>query len=724
MKPTAILFALALAPLALAQQDEAGHMHGADGRHIVAPQQSGGQDVFLLSHHDMRIEGPDGESVLGCTVDSTIHKKGDPNDIKHTEHNAYEPENEVYGSHMTYTEPGEYVIVQDVKFPEGKQSTVSFDVYVPAVATTTEEHEHGPNWLLIFGAPIGGIALLYGVYALGKKNARVRVAPFVLLAIACFSIQIALGQEEEEGHMHGADGRHIVAPGAGSAAAGGPMLKAFPGPNQDESAAKTVDGIKFVLSIENEEMRPDPDLVAIGEDQAKLIDLQVADVVVSNNTGGLSTTGRVVANPEKTADVVAPTSGRLVDLTRLPGDSVAQGGTLAVIESQVLAGAQIAYQRANADLVRANGLVKSTESTLNAANLTAASAQRELDRRKKLAEAGAYTSPDLEAARSALSTARREQAKANTDVSSLEARLERLEAGLKSGVVALKEVEAARAELAEARSRLQDANNQVQIAQERSSREERITQQGLRTSKEIAEAETDLRTAQAGAQLAQSEYDDARAGIARAQAELNIATSSIRAMGGVPGRGNHVTVASPVGGKIVTRDANRGEWVTEGKGLYKVLDPNTVWIECDVFERDLASVNIGQSALVAAESSSERTYEGRIESISPTIDPEARTAKVRLAVSNRDEGLRENTFVRVQIGTAATDQVLVPFAAVQSRNGSDIVFVEEKPGTFRRTVVSLGARLGNNVVVLTGLTAGQKVATIGSYQLLAMGEGQ
>ncbi len=726
MKRTAFLIALLIAPLALSQEEEPGHMHGADGRHIVAPQQGGGQEVFILSHHDMRVEGSDGASILGCTVDSTIHRKGDPNAVIHTEHNAYEPENEVYGSHMTYTEPGEYVIVQDVKFPDGKQSKISFDVFVPAIAGTAEEHAHGPNWWLIVGAPIGGLALLYGVYALGRKSVRTGVAPLLLFVAgtAVLSIQVAFAQEDEEGHMHGPDGRHIVAPGAGGQAAGGLMLKAYPGPNMDESATKTVDGIKFVLSIENEEMRPDTELVAISDEQAELVGLQIADVVTSDGTGGLTTTGRVVANPDRTADVSALTSGRIADVRVLPGASVGVGTTLAVIESPELSDAQIAYQRASADLVRANGLVKSAESQLSASKNKAAAAQGELERRTRLAQAGAYSSPDLENARSTLSTARRELARANTDVATMEARLARLEAGLKSGVVAAKEVEAARAELEEAKSRQQDANNQVQIAQARLTREEQIAQQGLRTSKEIVEAESDLRTAQADAQLAQSEFNDAKASAARAQAELNIATTRIRSMGGVPGQGNRLTVSSPVAGKIVTREANRGEWVTQGQSLFKVLDPNTVWIECDVFERDLANVVAGQRVIVSADSAPDKPYEGRIESVSPSIDPATRTAKTRLAVANPDGELKENTFVRVLIGTMATDQLLVPFTAVQTRIGSNIVFVEEKPGTYRRTIVTLGARLGENIVVLSGLKAGQRVATVGSYQLLAMGEGQ
>ena len=105
-------------PRALAQEQEAGeagHMHGPDGRHIAVAGSTGGgaAGVSILSHHDLKITDGKGAVVKGCDVHSVVHRKGDPGDVIHREHNAFEPENGVYGSHMVYREPGEYVIVFD-----------------------------------------------------------------------------------------------------------------------------------------------------------------------------------------------------------------------------------------------------------------------------------------------------------------------------------------------------------------------------------------------------------------------------------------------------------------------------------------------------------------------------------------------------------------------------------------------------------------------------------
>src|SRR5687768_2692113 len=94
----------ALAGAAAAQEEEAGHMHGPDGRHIAVAETFGataGKQV--LSHHDLMITDTkqvstkkEGAGVEGADVHTVIHKKGDPKAVVHREHSAYEAENGLY----------------------------------------------------------------------------------------------------------------------------------------------------------------------------------------------------------------------------------------------------------------------------------------------------------------------------------------------------------------------------------------------------------------------------------------------------------------------------------------------------------------------------------------------------------------------------------------------------------------------------------------------------
>lgn len=726
MKRLLSLVVCLAASLAFAQEEEPGHMHGPDGRHIVAPQETGSSSKFILSHHDMRIEGSDGKIILNCKVDSTIHKKDDPSAVIHTEHNAYEPENEVYGSHMTYKEPGEYVISQAVTLPDGKKTSVSFPVYVPAIATTAAagevEHAHGPNYLLIGGGILVGVLVLFGVYKLGQKNARIGGASILVLVLGLTALsRVGVAQEEEPGHMHGADGRHIVAPDA--AKSSGPMLKAFPAPNQGETAEKTVDGIKFVLSIENEEMTPDPDLVAIGQDKAKLIGLQTAPAEVSATGGGLQTTGRVSANPNGMVLVNARASGRIISLGALPGTNVRQGQPLAVIESPELADAQSAYKRAVAEVAQARASVQIAQSGISSAQTRLGIAEKNLSRQRQLASAGAFASPALEAARSAMSKAESDASAAQTNVSALESTVRRLEQGVASGVVARRDLDDAQARLATAKSTLADANRQVGLAREALSREESIASKGLRNAREVESAQAEVDLARAGLSSSQSGLAQARADLTRAQSSGRVAEDQIRLLGGSTGGGNRIAITSPISGEVEHRNVSVGQTVAIGEQLYDLLNADVVWILSDVYERDLQNVRIGQRVSVVADAIPNRTYAGEIAFVHNEVDEKTRTTKVRIVVDNAGEQLKQNMFVRVQLGTGRGSELLVPTAAVQNSGGQSIVFVEEVHGTYRRTVVQTGGSLGDKTIIKSGLESGKKVVTDGAYQLIAMGGG-
>lgn len=719
MKKLLSLVLLAVCVPILAQEEDPGHQHGPDGRHIVAPQDGASAGTFILSHHDMRIEGPDGKSILGCTVDSTIYRRGDPKSVVHTERNAYEPENEVYGSHMTYKQPGEYVLAQQVKMPDGKAVAVEFPVYVPAIASPLEEeHAHGPNYLLIGGGIVGALLLLVGVYRLGQRNAR--VAPSLLLVglLGMSSLApLAIGQEEE-GHMHGPDGRHLVAPDAGKAA--GPALRAFPAPNQGESAQKTVDGVKFVLSIENEEMTPDPDLVALGVERAKLIGLETVEVQSSSTGGGLQTTGQVRANPNGLVVVDARAAGRVVSLGALPGTDVSSGQTLAVISSPDLAEAQAAYRRAKAEATQSEATVRISQSAVQAAETRLSIAERNLLRQRQLASSGAFASPALEAANSELSAAQARVTNLSASVKALEVTEARLAQGLSSGVVSRREYDDAVTEFARARVDLDDAQRQVAIARAALSREESIAAKGIRTAREVESAQADVDLAKNALQSARNSLLQARADLARVASQTRVASDQINYLGGVPGGGSQITITAPISGEVEHRRVSVGQTVPAGEPLYDLLNAEVVWVLSDVYELDIPKVQVGQSVVVVADAHPDQTYRGQVAFIHNEVDEKTRTTKVRVVVDNPGERLKQNMFVRVQLGTGSGSQVTVPTSAVQAKDGLTFVFVEEMPGTYRRMIVQTGATLGDRTILRGGLESGKKVVTEGSYQLAAM----
>lgn len=716
------IICLALSGIASASGEDDGHLHGPDGRHIVTSEAASGQSSFILSHHDMRVEGPDGKSILNVVVNSTITHKDRPNEPIHTEKNVYEPENEVYGSHLTYSEPGEYVLKQDVEMPDGKKLVVAFPVYVPAIAAPGEaadEHAHGPNYIVIGGGILAGIVALFLAFRMGKKSAAGALA---LVLVASLLPAPVFAQEDEEGHLHGPDGRHIVTETTAKAAAGS-QLRAYPTPDRGETATQTVDGIKFVLSIENEEMLPDPGLISVSATQADIIGLQTAKAELSASAAGLQTTGRVSANPNGVVKVNARAGGRITRLGALPGTEVRKGQVLAVIESPELADAQAAIRTATAELAHAKAGVQVAQAGVSAARAEMDIAERELARQKRLAAAGEFASPTLEAAKNAVSEAEARAKTVQAEVERLKSLLARQQAGVASGVVAQREADLTASELVAARADLADHTAQLQNARTALVREESIARQGLRNAKEIDAAQARLDLATSAMRTARSRHTQALADIARVNSAIRVASDQVRLLGGGPGGGNQITLTAPIDAEVEHRFVTLGQTVATGELLYDLLNADLVWIMAEVYEKDIPKVRVGQRMEVVADAYPDRVYEGRVAFIHNEVNPQSRTTQVRVVIENAGERLKQDMFVRVVLGTGDEQLVTVPTSAVQRKEGLDYVFVQEKEGVYRQTLVQVLKAVGNRSVV-KGVEAGRVVATSGSYQLLSLGGGQ
>jgi multidrug efflux pump subunit AcrA (membrane-fusion protein) len=744
-----ILLGLSLFAHPVSGQDEgeAGHMHGPDGRHLAVAGTFGASfGKSILSHHDLMITdtrkpGKDGEGevVLGCDVHSVVYRKGDRQKPVHKEHNAFEPENGVYGSHMMYKEPGDYVIVEDVTFPDGSRTTLEFPIWVPGSTSAAAHADHKTNPVWTVMGVIGGLLLLAGAFVLGRRSGKRTAATLTTLSLLTAMLFPLSGNAQEEegeaGHMHGPDGRHIAV--ANTFSKGTVPLKAYPTADLKEAAVQTQGNYRFRLSIENEELKTDPDVVTLAPDAVKTLGLTVAEAKESGAAGGLITTGRVQPNPDRAVNINARVGGRVVRVGLTQGDTIQPGHLVAVLDSPEVAEAQSALvrnrseaQQAQAALSRAKAQMQETQAELERMMIDAENArgkatntQKTLTRQKELAASGAFAQEPIEAARSAQATAEGELRLAKVALANLEAQGRRLEEGARAGVVARRELEAAQTAVAQGQTRVSTAEQQFEIAKAARAREERIGQQGLRNAREVQQAEADLDAALLSARSVQARRTRVReeeAAVRRAQTAVTAALNRLTLLGAAVSGGSQVTITAPIGGAVETRPVNFGEVVAAGQTLATVLNTYTVWVESDVFEKDLNRIRVGQRVTIAADARPGRTFAGTISYISGEVHPETRAVRVRTVVRNPDELLKPNMFVKVSITTrGAETAVSIPLEAVQEDGGKQIIFLEESPGNYRRRAITPEAVLGDSVIIGTGLMAGEKVVTKGSYQLLA-----
>lgn len=255
-------------------------------------------------------------------------------------------------------------------------------------------------------------------------------------------------------------------------------------------------------------------------------------------------------------------------------------------------------------------------------------------------------------------------------------------------------------EVGQIRADERQATALLKIARENYAREERLAAQGISSRKELLDAEAEVR---------------------RNEAALRSAEDRLSVLGAGHGSGGHFDVLAPFGGVVVARRASLGQMASPNDSLFTIADLSRVWIELDVFERDLARVRPGQSAVVTVSAYPSRAFSGRVIYLADIVDPQRRTARARIELPNGDRALKPGMFARgtIQIGGDGAAVAVVPQAAVQKVQDRDVVFVPgTRSGEFRVVGVELGETLdGGRVVIRRGLIPGARVVTAGAFSL-------
>ena len=178
-------------------------------------------------------------------------------------------------------------------------------------------------------------------------------------------------------------------------------------------------------------------------------------------------------------------------------------------------------------------------------------------------------------------------------------------------------------------------------------------------------------------------------------------------------------VDAPIDGVVVEKMAVRGQMVEAGMKLYRLADLSIVWVQSQVYEQDLALLQLGQEAEVSLSYLPDRKFRGRVTYIYPTVDEKTRTARVRMEFHNPGLFLKPGMFATVELrAELKPDALLVPDSAVLRSGEKNTVFVALDGGHFEPRDVVLGARADNDAYeVLSGLREGERVVTSGQFML-------
>ncbi|MDQ3071673.1 MAG: efflux RND transporter periplasmic adaptor subunit [Bacteroidota bacterium] len=179
-----------------------------------------------------------------------------------------------------------------------------------------------------------------------------------------------------------------------------------------------------------------------------------------------------------------------------------------------------------------------------------------------------------------------------------------------------------------------------------------------------------------------------------------------------------ITLRSPINGTVDNFVLSPGAQVEPGEELFRIIDLNKVWVEAQVFEKDMEKVENFTSLRVESLQEEFSTAQVRIVSTGKILDSENQSLTVILEIDNSSEHFKIGQFVTAYASFgAARSSLTVPNEAISDLNGKAVVFTHLTPETFQMHEVLTGATNGSETVIESGLTEGERVVVTGTYQV-------
>ena len=178
-----------------------------------------------------------------------------------------------------------------------------------------------------------------------------------------------------------------------------------------------------------------------------------------------------------------------------------------------------------------------------------------------------------------------------------------------------------------------------------------------------------------------------------------------------------VPVRTPIAGTVIERNVTNGQIVgPENTPLVTIADLSSVWVQADVFERDLRHIAVGRKADVTTTAYPDEHFIAQVAQIGSVVDAQTRTAKVRIQVANREARLKPGMFASISLSLPEPAAALtLPARAVFVENGKSFVYVQSQPDSpqFVRRGVETQAMGSDRLRVASGLSAGDRIVSDG-----------
>lgn len=221
--------------------------------------------------------------------------------------------------------------------------------------------------------------------------------------------------------------------------------------------------------------------------------------------------------------------------------------------------------------------------------------------------------------------------------------------------------------------------------------------------------------------ISEKEYLEIEAAFKRVDASYTLMRKNIR-LHSDEASIDDFTLRAPLAGKIIEANVVPGKHVVAGETLYRIIDTRSVWVRASVASTEIGALKAPKRAWVKFPGIP-KLFEideknGRLISVAPAIDRLTRVFPVVFEVRNSEENYRIGMFGEITIETGEErEAIVIPESALIEEEGSYSVFVHVEGEAFAKREVTIGVRNGQLVEVLNGLSEGERIVTVGAYQV-------
>lgn len=185
------------------------------------------------------------------------------------------------------------------------------------------------------------------------------------------------------------------------------------------------------------------------------------------------------------------------------------------------------------------------------------------------------------------------------------------------------------------------------------------------------------------------------------------------------------TIRSPFSGVVIRAGIAPGELVEAESDLFHVADLSKVWVQAEVYEKDLGQIRTGQTAIISVDTYPNETFSGKVTYVGDILNPQTRTVQVRCEAPNPEMKLKLDMFATVSLPTKfSRTGLVVPASAIQQVEGKDVIFVRKRDTAFEPRQVKVGKTVSGRTEVISGLTEGEQVVIDGGFNLKSIALGR